>query len=480
MKKCPKCGTILDDSKVKCYVCGTDLQRQTLTNFGNSFNEKIGASVSNNQGNVLNNSNSFQGVNVNQVNGSIASNSNFSNSVYNNQLNNLNSMAYDDRTALEKMFSSDDRFKSKAEINAANAMKNNQKRNSFADAFNNSMNTGTRNANSNNVSSVANKQGNNRANTQMPQRMPQQQMSQQQMPANRGMMNQQQMPGNNMPNNRGAQPQLFTQKMMQNKAKQNVKKPSIKDKVLEKVNGLKAKKQKNANNTNVVNNTNNKNNISNNSNLLKNNKNNDNNQKPAINWGNDLVNENNKGNFKKTGGFKINSSMVFNIVALIIAIVGVLFVYFKFIKSDSNGKVYTLNGLKYSISNNFKLKDDQNNFRLYTYGEYCSIGLSYGPTNAVSTYIDDLYEKIRSEYDMKYFKISKSTAKYNNNVWTEINVVSLASNASSANGYTTQTKIQYVSIIYEGNYYTVAYQNTNNNTICSASYDGFLKTLAFK
>lgn len=461
MKKCPKCGTILDDSKVKCYVCGTDLQRQTLTNFGNSFNEKIGANVSNNQGNVLNNSNSFQGVNVNQVNGSIASNSNFSNSVYNNQLNNLNSMAYDDRTALEKMFSSDDRFKSKAEINAENAMKNNQKRNSFADAFNNSMNTGTRSANSNNVSSVANKQGNNKANPQMPQQMPQQQM-----PANQRMMNQQQMPGNNMANSQGAQPQLFTQKMMQNKAKQNVKKPSIKDKLLEKVNGLKAKKQNNANN--------------NNSNQFKNNKNNVNNQKPAINWGNDLVNENNKGNFKKTGGFKINSSMVFNIVALIIAIGGVLFVYFKFIKSDSNGKVYILNGLRYSISNNFKLKDEKNNFRLYTYGEYCSIGLSYGPTNAVSTYIDDLYEKIRSEYDMQYFKVSKSTAKYNNNVWTEINVVSLASNASSANGYTTQTKIQYVSIIYEGNYYTVAYQNTNNNTICSASYDGFLKTLAFK
>ena len=27
MKKCPKCGTILDDSKKTCYMCGTVLQK---------------------------------------------------------------------------------------------------------------------------------------------------------------------------------------------------------------------------------------------------------------------------------------------------------------------------------------------------------------------------------------------------------------------------------------------------------------------
>ena len=78
------------------------------------------------------------------------------------------------------------------------------------------------------------------------------------------------------------------------------------------------------------------------------------------------------------------------------------------------------------------------------------------------------------------FTVNKNIAKYNDNVWTEINVINLSNNAASANGYTTQTKIQFVAIVYEGNYYTVAYQNTNNNTICSASYDTFLKSLAFK
>ena len=159
MKKCPKCGTILDDSKIKCYVCGTDLQRQTLT-YGNSFNENIGATVSNNQGNVLSNNRAINGNNINQVNGSFSAGSNFSNSLYNNQLNNLNSMAYDDRTALEKMFSSDERFKSKAEINAQAAMRNNQRRNNFVAVFDNSMNSNTfpqNKQNNNNNSQTAKK-----------------------------------------------------------------------------------------------------------------------------------------------------------------------------------------------------------------------------------------------------------------------------------------------------------------------------------
>lgn len=55
MKKCPKCGTILDDSKKKCYMCGADLLRSSITNFGDSFNEQIGATVTTSQDNVFNN-----------------------------------------------------------------------------------------------------------------------------------------------------------------------------------------------------------------------------------------------------------------------------------------------------------------------------------------------------------------------------------------------------------------------------------------
>ena len=53
MKKCPKCGTILDDSKKKCYMCGTELvdSKKDVRNFNND----IGASISRGQDNVFNN-----------------------------------------------------------------------------------------------------------------------------------------------------------------------------------------------------------------------------------------------------------------------------------------------------------------------------------------------------------------------------------------------------------------------------------------
>ena len=519
MKKCPKCGTILDDSKVKCYVCGTDLQRQTLT-YGDSFNENIGATVSNNQGNVLGNNVAMSGNNMNQVNGSYSSSSSYSNSLYNNQLNNLNSIAYDDRTALEKMFSSDDRFKSKAELNAEMAMKNNQKRNSFAAALENSLNSSNfpsknnkndsfnpHNMNPNMNNSINN---NNINNTQQMNVMP----GNRQMPNNQNMMNQGMMNQGMMnqgmqqgPMNSQNQQQMFAQRMMQRK-KDNQKGPGLKDKLLGKVKGIKdsldkkgnqkgSKNQNNKNNSNVIQNTNFQNNnmqISNTQNIFFNNKTQDNKQKnnkkqdkqksvtdkdakPPINWGNDLVKENEKDKFLPKG---IKFNMIFNIIALVISIVGVLFVYFKFIRNDDVGRVTTLNGLRYSIANNFMLKDEKSNYRLYTYGEACSIGISYGATNAVSTYVDDLYENIKKDFDSQNYKVSKTSTKYNDNVWTEINVVVLANNVSSASGYTTQTKIQYVAIVYEGNYYTIGYQNTNNNTVCSASYDSFLKSLAFK
>ncbi len=172
--------------------------------------------------------------------------------------------------------------------------------------------------------------------------------------------------------------------------------------------------------------------------------------------------------------------MIFNIIALVVSIIVVLVVYFKFVKSDEDGKVHTLANLKYSIGTNFKVKDKKNNAILYSYGEFCSISVSTGATNAVDSFVDDFYDDLKVKYEAEELNVSKSTAKYNNDVWTEINIIGISANAASANGYSSQTKIQYVAIVKDGNYYTIAYQNTNNNTICSASYDSFLHSLKFK
>ncbi len=116
MKKCPKCGTVLDDSKRTCYMCGTVLNNNTPLNFGEAFDKQIGATVTKSQDNVFNN---LDSINNNSDNGFQSSNSN---NLFKDQFNNLNSIQYDERTALEKIFSDDSRFKSKDELNAMNNM----------------------------------------------------------------------------------------------------------------------------------------------------------------------------------------------------------------------------------------------------------------------------------------------------------------------------------------------------------------------
>ena len=55
MKKCPKCNTILDDSKNKCYMCGADLHSRNPIDFMGGFDDQIGATVTKSQDNVFNN-----------------------------------------------------------------------------------------------------------------------------------------------------------------------------------------------------------------------------------------------------------------------------------------------------------------------------------------------------------------------------------------------------------------------------------------
>lgn len=131
MKKCPKCGTILDDSKKKCYMCGSDLQKSNITNFGDVFDTQIGATVTRGQDNVFNNVENISAKvddvfsNGNNNTGAFTNNSS-SADFYKDQMNSLNSMQYDERTALEKIFSGDSRFRSKDEINAEEAMRMNK------------------------------------------------------------------------------------------------------------------------------------------------------------------------------------------------------------------------------------------------------------------------------------------------------------------------------------------------------------------
>ena len=118
MKKCPQCGTILEESKKKCYMCGAELQKTLFGDFGDTFDEQIGATVSNSQDNAFNS----VGNVMSGANGTV-SNSN-ANVTFSNSMNSAEQVQenvapslpakYDNRTAIEKIFSTDARYRQDA------------------------------------------------------------------------------------------------------------------------------------------------------------------------------------------------------------------------------------------------------------------------------------------------------------------------------------------------------------------------------
>lgn len=134
MKKCPKCGTILDDSKKQCYMCGASLEekKSTSNDFSNPFDATIGATVSKGQDNVFNNGEDItikpkEVVKKNNDNVFFSQNSS-SQDFFGGEINKLNSMSYDERSSIKKgidnLFNSKSKFKSK---NSTNKEKKNEK-----------------------------------------------------------------------------------------------------------------------------------------------------------------------------------------------------------------------------------------------------------------------------------------------------------------------------------------------------------------
>ena len=111
MKKCPKCGTVLDDSKKQCYMCGTNLEANKIDL---SENKSIGAIVSGNGKKDFDNGSKFSGADSNKE-----EKKDFFNQVSGDSLNTLNSAPADKRSGLQKGFDSifgNKKFKDKTDI----------------------------------------------------------------------------------------------------------------------------------------------------------------------------------------------------------------------------------------------------------------------------------------------------------------------------------------------------------------------------
>jgi hypothetical protein len=445
MRKCPKCGTILDDAKKKCYMCGSDIQVKTRVDFMKGFDDQVGATVTKSQDNVFNAVPDIS-VKLNDVvdNKSKNNNATFSSSsssanFYKNEMQSLNSMQYDERTAIEKIFSNDSRFRSKDEINAEEAMKKNLKKIGGDNAFFSAdvVNSKSNSSNNENVETNPFEMIQNSKNVANNSQFSNQQSTSQQ-------NNNVQQIVNNIPTQQVAQIQ-FQQQTPQNQQMQQ-----IQQNVVQPVKQEKKKKVKK--------------------------------EKAPINWGNNLQNSNGN-NFSflnKIKSLNISPSFIFNTVCFVLFATALIVMYFKF-RSDPNEKnIVNIGELNYIIDDKFKLKNNDNFAKQYTYGDGCMIRIAFGRVSNVNDFIEEYYGDVKDDYSSdKGYLTQMNEMKINGNTWSEISVIQLKDNPASVGGYSPSAKYRFVTMIYNNKYYEIRYVNESEDNTCSAMYDDLITSLEF-
>lgn len=351
MKKCPKCGTILDDSKKKCYMCGAELTKKIDSNFAENFDSKIGAQTTRSQDNVFNN-----GVDIKATGRDMIGRN--SNGAYFN--NNSSAMGY---------------FNS-----------NNVNKPPFSNGFQGfDMNN---NSNQTNISEKI-KQNNSRKKD-------------------------------------GATADPTIMNFFEKSKGYNVSStPQSVD--------SKPRKEKKV-----------------------------------------------KKESEPSEPFQINFNFIFNTLCFIVFIGIVLFGYLKFVKpkkeNDSN-----LNKLSYVIDKSMTLSQDDKYSKYYTKGEHCAIKISYGETTDVDGFTDNYFDQIRADYSNDPNHLTRSDEfKINGNKWSSLSILEFVDNPAASGGFSTATKYRYISIVKDGNYYTIVYVNTEDDNTCSDIYENFMNTLDFK
>lgn len=528
MKKCPKCGTILDDSKKKCYMCGTELL-DNKTNF-NNFDNDIGASVSKGQDNVFNNGEdiAFKGkdlVRKNNNNVFFSQNSNSQNT-FGNEIDKLNSMSYDNRSNFKKgfdnIFNNKD-FKSKDEINGRrvtystnpNIPKDMRKamEASEKEKRKNKKNSETPNDNAEaNVKTF--KASSLRKEVEPEQPAPKKSFfAKQQEPKeerNSGLFAK--FPFLNDNNNQNNQSNNFNNNNFMNNNQsygnnQNYGNQSYDDNQNYNVN----------NNPNVNFNTNysqnniqgyNQNYNQNYSNQGYNNGNNQNNRQSKYDFGfvNDerdyISQEEQKENInrfqnvtkqlnknkakakpKKVTGYKDNSykgdgkQMIVNLVCIIVFVGILIFVYNNFLKPKDGDD---LAGLTYTLDKSFVLHSKDAFGRYYTYDNNCSLRISYGATNDATGFVDNYLNNIADTYK----RDDKATVQYdelkiNDNLWTAMSILYFPTDLDTIGGVAPLPRYKYTAILNKGNFYSIIFVNAKEDATCSEKYEAFVETLDF-
>jgi hypothetical protein len=198
-------------------------------------------------------------------------------------------------------------------------------------------------------------------------------------------------------------------------------------------------------------------------------------KKPAINWGSNLKNSYSD---DEGGSKKFNFTTLFNIFSVIVFLVCMIFLYFKFLAPNDTPVVEEFGGLSYEINPDFILESEAGRARYYTYGAACALKISYGPTVETSGFLDNYFEQVKAANTNSQTTVTEMGI--NGNSWTEIRVFDFEQNAAAQNGYAEVLKYKYVAIVHKGNFYDIVFANDKDDNKCAAMFDKFQQTLVLK
>ena len=504
MKKCPKCGTILDDSKKKCYMCGTQLSGGA-SNFGDTFDAQIGASVSESSNNAF----ADDGFLFN--NNSEVESDSPDNAFFGMGMDSLNSMEYDERSDLKKgfdsVFKTSDSFKSKddeqkkaeeAEIKRkqqeeAERLKREEKERLAKEKQLKKERDKERQAHekAERQRAKAERDAALKAEREQKEKEKREQaelLRKEKEEKEKALKEQRAREAEELRIKKEQERQLIIaqneekkkleiEEAQKREEEQQLKKAEKEKQLLEQkakekeerlrkqeeqAKQMKAKRDE-AFNKKYQNNV---------EDIEK--------VKPSINWGEGLVDSSVDDYKDKVNKVKKKKSLagLFNFLSILIFIGLVGFGYFKFIKPsmDTNKE---MGRLSYTINKDFKLSNKAEDNRFYSYGESCGLRLSYGSTNDANSFVDNYFNDIKTQYesDMNSFT-EKSSLKINGNTWSELSVIYLE-DVEDLSKKENIVKYRYVSIVYEGKFYHTVFVNPNNDKKCYDMYEEFIQSMEF-
>ncbi len=495
MKKCPKCGTVLDDSKKKCYMCGADLTASTsVSDFSSSFDNKIGSSITRGIDNVFNNG---KDINVDSSdiigekknnNGSFFSHNSSSRDFFGGEINKLNSMTYDDRSQSKKKINNlfgKNELKSKDEINSKQKKKRPDK-------------------NDGKVKKISYS-----TNPNIPKKMQEAIEEKKKEPKVRS--------SNNMffPENENSKviksdlvkkpdnddiPDAFkTFNSFKDKGNDNKKMemPSQSNKnsfapnfELKKDNHSNSKLSKEKVNSAFAMFNSNKKEFYNNDNDVKvdfydDKKDSTKNQinfkgfkepKPSVfeGIGNKMFNRMNTAQLKETGRIIFNFACVVCFVALLV------FVYFRFIKIDATEQ---LDGLQYKVPSYFKLNRTDTHEKFYVskeQGNVCSFEVLSGTVSDPNGYVENYFQYLKNMYASDEKAVpTLQEMKINGNTWKSEKFIYLPEDGKEVSSENIIPRYAYTIITYNGSFYVVRSSNKDETKECDEQLMKFMNSLEF-